>query len=154
MQDPSNPKDERRDTPIGEQLSGYLDGELTQQERQRVERHLEECESSRALFEELVDIRTRLGEGLGREFGDDVFRESFDEPGNRWLAMIGWSAIVIGIVAFGVVLLGGFLMDDSVSTGMKLLIALPYLGFGCLFIAVLRRRLREARKDKYKDVEI
>ena len=154
MQEPGNPQSDRKDTSIGEQLSGYLDGELTQQQRQRVERHLEECETSRALYDELVEIRTRLGQGLRREFGEDVFRESFDEPGNRWLARIGWAAIVAGIVGLGIVLLGGFLMDNSVSTGMKLLIALPYLGFGALFIAVLRRRLKEARSDKYKDVEI
>lgn len=142
------------ETCIGEQLSGYLDGELTQAARQRVELRMAECAQCRRLHDELSALRTQLGDGIGREFGNDRFREHFESTSNRTLATLGWVAIIGGFVALGVLIVAGFVTDDSVSVGMKWLIGLPYAGFGLLFVAVLRRRLRESRTDKYNDVEI
>lgn len=155
----SNPQE--RNTPdcpfdacIGEQLSGYLDGELTQQARQRVELRLAECGQCRRLHDELGALRAQLGEGIGREFGNDRFRENFESAENRALAGLGWTAIFGGFIGLGFLVVAGFLSDDSVSAGVKWLIALPYAGFALLFVAVLRRRLRESKTDKYNDVEI
>jgi anti-sigma factor RsiW len=139
---------------VGGRLSGYIDGELTQQERQQVERHLEDCAGCRQLQQELTELRGQLRESVGREFGNDRFREAFRSPGNQVLSTLGWLALIAGALLLGVVIVATFITDDSVSAGMKILIGLPYLGLLLLFIAVLRRRLREARIDKYKDVEI
>ncbi len=70
------------------------------------------------------------------------------------LSLFGWGLLLVGVVIFGLIAVSAFLADDSVSAGMKLAIALPYLGLALLFVAELRRRLRESRTDKYKDVEI
>ncbi|MEO1575045.1 MAG: zf-HC2 domain-containing protein [Pseudomonadota bacterium] len=142
------------ETCIGEQLSGYLDGELTQAARQRVELRMAECDECRRLHDELSALRLQLGEGIGREFGNDRFREQFESASNRTLATLGWIAMIGGFIALGILIVAGFVADDSVSAGVKWLIALPYAGFGLLFVAVLRRRLRESRTDKYNDVEI
>jgi anti-sigma factor RsiW len=42
------------DQHLGELLSGFVDGELTQQERQRVRLHCEECDECR---ENLANLR-------------------------------------------------------------------------------------------------
>ena len=139
---------------VGDRLSGYIDGELTQQDRQKVERHLEDCADCRHLKDELTALRGRLQESVGEEFGNDRFREAFTSPGNRALSALGWLALIGGAVLLGIVVLSQFLLDDNLSTGMKFVIGLPYLGLLILFVAVLRRRLRERRTDKYRDVEI
>ena len=46
---------------FGELLSGYLDGELTQQDRQRVELRLAESEECARMLRELEDLRERMG---------------------------------------------------------------------------------------------
>lgn len=139
---------------VGERLSGYLDGELTQQDRQQVELHLANCTECRALYDELVELRTQLGQSVGQQFGNDPFREAFVSPTNRTLAWLGWGILIVAMLGLGIAILAGLIADDTVSTGMKLLFVLPYIGFALLFVAVLRRRLREARTDKYNDVEI
>jgi anti-sigma factor RsiW len=139
---------------VGGRLSGYIDGELTQQERQEVERHLADCAECCKLQQELTELRGQIRESVGREFGNDRFREAFQSSGNQMLSTLGWVALIAGALLLGVVIVISFVTDDSVSAGMKFLIGLPYLGLLLLFVAVLRRRLREARTDKYKDVEI
>ena len=60
---------------VGEQLSGYIDGELTQQDRQRVERHCEQCDTCREQLNELRDLRERMGRArlspIGEDHGED-----------------------------------------------------------------------------------
>ncbi len=139
---------------LGELLSGYMDGELTQQQRQRVDLELARNAEYRKLYDELTALRGQLGQSVGEAFGEDVFRETFQSPGHRWLVTAGWTLIIGGAVALAVFVVGKVLVDDSTALWIKLLIALPYAGLGLLFAAVLRRRLRESRTDKYNDVEI
>ena len=49
------------DQHVGEMLSGYIDGELTQQARQRVRLHCETCATCRKELETLTDMRERIG---------------------------------------------------------------------------------------------
>ena len=46
---------------VEELLSGYLDGELTQQENQRIQLHLQECEHCTGLLKDLRELQTRMG---------------------------------------------------------------------------------------------
>ena len=48
---------------IDEMLSGYLDGELTQGDRQRVQLHLESCAKCRTAFDEMAELRVRMSTG-------------------------------------------------------------------------------------------
>ncbi len=52
-------------------VPSYLDGELTQQIRQRVEIHLESCDSCRENFVELEALRERMGQARISAAGQD-----------------------------------------------------------------------------------
>jgi hypothetical protein len=139
---------------VGERLSGYLDGELTQQDRQRVELHLAGCGECAGMLAELEDLRRRMGQsGLSLKH-DDHWREDMDDLGVKlsrgmgWLLLIGAALIVGGFIVFS------FLTDPGMSGGWKLVISAFYLGLAGLFVSVLRQRLIERKTDKYKDVEI
>ena len=43
-------------------ISGYLDGELTQGDRQRVEVHLDECEQCRRTYDDMARLRTTIAD--------------------------------------------------------------------------------------------
>lgn len=139
---------------VGEQLSGYLDGELTQQQRQRIDLHLDRCEECTGVLQELSDIRSRMGRSQLSPEGEDHWREMLDETGVSVSRGIGWVLLIgAAVVLFGIVVIQ-FVMDDSINGFIKLLISAIYLGLAALFISVLRQRLIERKTDKYKDVEI
>ena len=139
---------------VGERLSGYLDGELTQQHRQRVELHLADCEECRAMLGELEDLRRRMGHSGLSPKHEDHWREDMDDLGVKlsrgmgWLLLIGAALVIGGFIVFS------FLTDPGISGGWKLVISAFYLGLAGLFVSVLRQRLIERKTDKYKDVEI
>lgn len=139
---------------VGEMLSGYIDGELTQQDRQRVDVHCESCAECRSLRSELLDLRREVGDAHLSMFGEDKWREMMSDTTVRATRGIGWLLVVgcfLGIAGLGVV---GFLTDSSISGFEKLVVGSIYGGFALLFISVLRQRLIERKSDKYKDLEI
>ena len=139
---------------VGERLSGYLDGELTQQERQRVELHLLDCETCAGMLKELEELRSRMGQSaLSRKY-EDHWREDMDDTGVQLSRGLGWLLSIGAVLVIGIVVVFSFLTDPGVSGFMKFIISAFYLGCAALFVSVLRQRLIERKTDKYKDVEI
>ena len=142
------------DQHVGEMISGYLDGELTQQQSQCVDLHVGACGECARLLEELRALRARMGDSHLSSKQEDAWREEMDDPtvqltrGIGWLLLIGAGLIIAGAV---VVL---FWTDSGITTGWKLVIGAFYLGLAGLFVSVIRQRLIERKTDKYKDVEI
>ena len=142
------------DQHVGEQLSGFIDGELTQQERQFVTLHCEVCAECRENLERLRALRERIGNANLSEVGEDKWRETMDDPTVQLTRGIGWLLFVVGLLIIAGIGLGGFLFNDGISVGMKLLMFAIYGGLATLLFSVLRQRLIEHKTDKYKDVEI
>ena len=139
---------------VGELLSGYIDGELNQQERQRVDVHCDACEQCRNERDELRRLREQVGQSRLSEYGEDKWRESMNDVtvkasrGFGWLLMIGGVLAAVGVGVFE------FVTDPGIETYAKVIAGAVYGGLAILFISVLRQRLIERKTDKYKDVEI
>jgi predicted anti-sigma-YlaC factor YlaD len=116
---------------VGEQLSGFLDGELTQQDRQIVSLHCDECSECRENLARLRELRERIGNSHLSEVGEDKWRETMNDSTVEITRGIGWLVFLTG-----------------------LLIVAIYGGLALLLFSVLRQRLIERKTDKYKDVEI
>ncbi len=139
---------------VGEHLSGFVDGELTQQERQRVELHCDQCETCRNELEQLQAVRRIVGKARLSELNQDVWRELMGDITVRTSRAIGWLLLVGGILAavgFGIY---DFVFNSSASLFEKFIVGAIYLGLAGVFLSVLRQRLIERKTDKYKDVEI
>ena len=139
---------------VDERLSGYLDGELTQQEKQRVALHLEGCEHCRQLLEELTALRERMGRAGLSAIHADEWREDMDDPGVKLSRGIGWLLFLGALLIIGGYVVYTFLADPGITGFWKTVFSAFYLGLAALFISVLRQRLIERKTDKYKDVEI
>jgi len=139
---------------VGELLSGFLDGELTQQDHQRVRLHCEACDDCRTALEEFRAMRERVGQARLSELDQDVWRETMDDTtvkasrGIGWLLLIGGGLLGAGFVVYN------FLTGPQLSVFEKTVIGGIYGGLLLLFVSVLRQRLIERKTDKYKDVEI
>ena len=139
---------------VDELLSGYLDGELTQQDAQRVAVHLADCDACRALQNDLVALKARVGEAGIEGKGASAWRESTNDPAIRVSLGVGW-VLLIGAV----LLAGGYGVYQFLSAGPgitleKVIVGGIYLGLAGLFVGVLRQRLIERKNDKYDKVEI
>ena len=142
------------DEHVGDMLSGYVDGELTQQQRQLVTIHCRDCKRCQQDLDELKDLRERIAGSILSEIGEDKWRESMPETVVQNTRSIGWILFLGGLLIIASIAVVGFLFSDEISAGMKLLIVTIYGGLGLLFVSVLRQRLIERKTDKYKDVEI
>jgi len=142
------------DEHVGELLSGYIDGELTQQDRQRVEVHCDACATCSKERDELMALRSDMGKLKLSTIGEDTWRENMNDVAVKATRGIGWLLFGGGILAVAGFGLFAFIFSEQVSTTEKLIAGAIYGGLAILFISVLRQRLIERKTDKYKDVEI
>ena len=142
------------DQHVNEMLSGFVDGELTQQQRQLVTLHCEQCVECREILENLRDLRERVGKARLSEVGEDKWRENMNEPTTKTTRSVGWLLFIGGLLAVATYGIFGFLFGTEFSVGEKLIAIAIYGGLAALFVSVLRQRLIERKTDKYKDVEI
>ncbi|MDT8319679.1 MAG: hypothetical protein RQ826_04055 [Xanthomonadales bacterium] len=142
------------DEHVGILLRGFVDGDLTQQQRQRVQLHCEQCEECRQNPEGVQALRERIGRARLSEVGEDIWREAMKDTTVRNTRVIGWLLFVVGLLAIGGVGLWAFVTEPGMPLGMKLILVAIYGGLAVLLFSVLRQRLIERKTDKYKDVEI
>ncbi|MDX2427288.1 MAG: zf-HC2 domain-containing protein [Xanthomonadales bacterium] len=142
------------DSHVGELLSGYVDGELTQQQRQLVSLHCDECDECRDILTRLRELRQSVGKAHLSELGEDKWRETMNDSTVQTTRRIGWLMLIAGLLVIAGIGIVGFLFSDEVPVGMKLIIIAVYGGLATLLFSVLRQRLIERKTDKYKDVEI
>ncbi len=137
-----------------ELLSGYLDGELTQGDRQRVELHVASCASCQKMYEEM----TRLREGVGNLSFGEMSTEEWSKIMNGvtvrtsrvfgWLLYVGGLVLLIGYGSYE------FAVDDELPAMVKTGVAAALLGLVLLLASVFRQRVIASKQDKYEDVQI
>lgn len=142
------------DQHVDELLSGLVDGELTQQQRQLVRLHCESCKACSENLESLRALRKRIGDAALSEVGEDQWRENMNDKRVETPRSIGWILFVGGLLIIAGIGVFGFIFSDEIHIAMKLLIIAIYGGLATLLYSVLRQRLIERKTDKYKDVEI
>ena len=142
------------DEHVVEQLSGYVDGELTQQQRQRIDVHCASCAECARDLRELKELRESIGNARLSNKNQDVWREMMNDTTVQRSRGIGWLLLIGGVLACLGIGVFVFLFDSSISLVEKLIAGAIYGGLGLLFYSVLRQRLIERKTDKYKDVEI
>ena len=143
------------DSHVGELLSGFVDDELTQQDSQRVRLHIDQCETCRQELDEVKRMRRKLSNARLSNLNNDIWRETMDDASVKTTRGIGWLLLIGGVlVAGGFAVYEVFTGFSSWSLVEKLIVGGVYGGGLLLFLSVLRQRLIERKKDRYKDVEI
>lgn len=142
------------DEHVAELLSGYVDGELTQQQRQRIDVHCASCSDCAKDLRELQELRESIGKASLSNKNQDVWREMMNEPVVQRTRGLGWLLLIGGVLACLGIAVFVFLFGSGVSLVEKLIVSAIYGGLALLFYSVLRQRLIERKTDKYKDVEI
>lgn len=133
-------------------ISGYIDGELTQGDAQRVRIHLEDCVRCRATAEGMRRLREAT---MTSEFKIPEDMGWDERPTNSlsgWLRRIGWITTGVWITALIGYLLWLLATDADNWFEAALGFAL-FAGAALLFLSVLIDRMRTRTTDPYRKVE-
>lgn len=132
-------------------ISGYLDGELTQSEAQRVRVHLEDCAACRSTAEEIQKLKEATMSSEFKVPDEDwgeaprggisrVLRDAGLVVGLAWLLGLGmwfiWELASDPEALAGLLLIGGFL-----------------LAAGLILASVLLDRRQAMKSDRYRRVK-
>jgi len=139
-------------------LSGYLDGELTQGDRQRVEVITEDCQDCAQTLEDIRKLRGEIG-GIEYEHMTEAERlRAAKDPVAEAGANIGQVLVIGGFVIFyGTLIffvLKGMLAEPNTPLFMKIGLPAIFIGMGILLTSVIIDRIKASKTDPYKDVEI
>ena len=133
-------------------LSGYVDSELTQADNQRIELHLHECESCRALVDDMQQIREAAMTTRFPVPTDEEWREEPRSTGSRWLRRLGWVLVLVWTLGALALAVEGFLQGSAAWYEKALIVALVG-GALLLFLSVLLDRLKALKSDRYGRVQ-
>jgi predicted anti-sigma-YlaC factor YlaD len=132
-------------------ISGYLDGELSQGEAQRVRIHLEDCVGCRAIADELGKLKEAT---MSSEFKvpDDGWDETPRGGTSRILRNAGLVVGLAWIVGIVMWLIWELANDPEGLVGL-LLVGGFLLSAGLILASVLIDRRRAMKTDRYRRVK-
>lgn len=133
-------------------ISGYLDGELTQGEAQRVRVHLEDCAGCRKMSDDLARLRDATRSSAFRTPDDGSWDEAPRGGLSRILRDTGWIIGLVWIAGMVVWLLWLVVTEAEDPVGVILAFGIV-LALGLVLLSVLVDRLRTFRTDRYRRVK-
>jgi hypothetical protein len=135
---------------------GYLDNELSDEQRNRFEEHLAGCPECASELKEFQKLKAITDEVTLVEPEDRIWQDYWSGVYNRIERNVGW--IIFSVSAILLAIYGGFKLIEEIvtdaTTGMLLKIGLIALivGLAILFVSVLRERMYFWSKDRYRNV--
>ena len=137
-------------------MMGYLDEELSAEQKSRIEEHLTTCKQCAAQLQEFRQLKAITDQVTLVEPEDRLWQQYWDGIYNRIERGVGW--IIFSVAAILLTIYGGFkaieaiIKDPTVEITLKIALLALLVGLAILFVSVLRERLYFWQKDRYKDV--
>ena len=138
------------------QMMGYIDRELSEQERTEFLEHVQgcaECSTELEHFQKMKEVTN----GMKLTSPEDkVWQDYWSQIYNRIERGIGW--ILLSICGIVLLVYGGykaveeFIADPTLGFFVKVAVLGLIAGVAILFVSVLRERLYFWKTDRYKDV--
>jgi len=137
-------------------MMGYLDNELSNEQRRQFEEHLTGCSECREELKEFRRLKAITDEVTLVEPEDKIWQDYWRGVYNRIERGVGW--IVFSVAAILLTIYGGFklieemIKDPDIETMLKVGLLALIVGLAILFVSVLRERFYFWKRDRYKDV--
>ena len=137
-------------------MMGYLDNELSNEQKNRFEEHLAGCPECAGELKEFQKLKAITDEVTLVEPEDQIWQDYWTGIYNRIERDLGW--IIFSVSAIILAIYGGFKLIEEIITdatvGILLKIGLIALimGLAILFVSVLRERIYFWSKDRYRNV--
>lgn len=137
-----------------ELVTGYIDGELTQQEAQKISLLIETDQEYQAIYQELLTMRKEVQSLSLQEQELEHLDQLFNDPISKTAKIFGLAALAISFLVIVGFTIYKILWHPEISLLEKSLVSFISLGSLGLLFSVLRQRLINLKKDKYKGVKI
>ena len=141
---------------IQEMLAGYVDGELSEDERMAFELELQRDPDLRAELEEFKRLKEVTGMMHYADLPDEVWESYWQNLYRKTERGIGWILFSVGaifLLCFGLwQALGQFYVDPTVPLFVKIGVSAVGAGFIVLLVSFVRERLFAYNRDRYKEV--
>ena len=137
-------------------LMGYLDEELSNEEKARLEEHLQACSDCKAELSEFRRLKRITDEVTLVEPEDKIWRAYWSNVYNRVERGVGW--ILFSVSAILLLIYAGFkgieqiCKDPAIGILLKAGLLVLIGALAILLVSILRERLYFYKKDRYKDV--
>ena len=137
-------------------LMGYLDNELSNEQKRQFEEHLSGCSECKEELKNFQKLKTITDEVTLVEPEDRIWQDYWSGIYNRIERGVGW--IVFSVAAIILTIYGGYklieemIKDPNIEMMLKIGLLVLIAGLAILFVSVLRERLYFWKKDRYKDV--
>jgi hypothetical protein len=139
-----------------ELMMGYLDDELSDEQKRRFEEHLAGCPECTGELKQFKKLKAITDEVTLAEPEDKIWQDYWSGVYNRIERGLGW--VVFSVAAILLTIYGGFraideiIKDPNVEITLKIGLLALIAGLAILFVSVLRERIYFWKKDRYKDV--
>jgi len=134
-------------------LTPYVDGELSEADRGRVEEHLSACPRCRERLAELKALQEELAMVKFTDPTDVELERYWAGVYNRLERGVGWVLFSIGailLLCYGAFkLIEGVITDPKVALVVKIGVVALVFGVVVLFVSLLRERLAVRKSDRY-----
>lgn len=137
-------------------LAGYLDGELTEDERGHFKSHLSHCSDCREDLHRLRELK-EVTDQMKHENPPDAFWDRYwlgiynrIERGLAWVLLCAGGVLLLGFGMWH--LLHGFLLNPSEPLVLRLGTGIMVAGMVVLSASFIRERIRMWRHDPYKEI--
>ena len=131
----------------------YVDGELDDATREEFEQRMKTSDGLRREVAEQTSLAVLARRLAPKEPMDHEWERLAADPVHRGGMSFGFALVVagvLGLVAFGVTKL---VTEDAIPLTLKLVLGALTGGLLCLFLVVLRARLRTLPYDAYTEVQ-
>jgi predicted anti-sigma-YlaC factor YlaD len=139
-------------------LTGYVDEELADAQREQLESHLSACEACARELEELVAFKEHLAMLKFKEPSDAELERYWSRVYNRLERGVGWILFSLGsiiLLSWGAFkLIEEMIHDPEITLWVKIGVVSLIVGIVVLFVSAARERLSVRKTDKYsREVE-
>ena len=137
-------------------LAVYPEGELSDEEKHRVEKHLAECPECQKEFDEFHHLEEVLSEMKLREPSTELWEAYWSSVYNRMERRAGWIVFSVGLIIL--LCFGTYqaLKDMLGNTNIPTILVVGLLTFVCggiiLFVSILKEQLFCRKRERYKEI--
>lgn len=138
-------------------MMGYLDKEISDDEKRLVEKHLSECRKCRAEFDSFTQLKEVTDKVKLADLKEDIWAGYWKGVYRRIERGTGWFFLSIGAIilaAFGVFqFFKNLFLDPTLSFVVKIGIGFAAFGVIVLLVSILRERLFAYKHERYREIE-
>ena len=138
-------------------MMGYLDKEISDDEKRLVEKHLAECRKCKAEFDSFTQLKEVTDKVKLADLKEDIWAGYWKGVYRRIERGAGWFFLSIGAIILAA--LGAFqffkslFQDPTVSIVVKIGVAALSLGVIVLVVSIIRERVFAYKHERYKEIE-